>query len=51
MPVAALTIAGFGVTTVAPAMAAPTAATKDSDRTKDRASRSKKAAYPIRSST
>ena len=47
MPVAALTLAGIGVTTVAPAMAAPTTATKDSNRGKDRASRSKPASYPI----
>lgn len=47
MPVAALTLAGIGVTTVAPALAAPTTATKDSNRGKDRASRSKPASYPI----
>jgi hypothetical protein len=47
MPVAALAIAGIGVTTTAPVFAAPTAASKDSDRSKDRASRNKPASYPI----
>ena len=48
MPLAALAIAGIGASTAAPALASsPAVASKDSDRGKDRASRSKPASYPI----
>ena len=47
MPVAALAIAGFGATTVAPAVATPVTAKQQDNRGKDRASRSKPASYPI----
>jgi hypothetical protein len=47
IPVAALAIAGIGATTATPALAAQPTANKQEDRGKDRASRTKPAAYPI----
>lgn len=47
MPLAVIAIAGLGASTTATATAAQPAAQKQDDRGQDRASRSKRAAYPI----